>query len=307
MVLSKRNTNHKKEHDTRRSNQAYLYLLPWLVGFLFLQLYPFVSSLYYSFTDYQITTSPKWCGLGNYIHLFIQDKDFWNSLVVTVKFALYTVPGKLIMALAVAVFLNRQMKGINLIRTLYYIPSLFGGSVAVAILWKLMFLDNGVINSMLTSLHLPAIQFWGDTRYALKTICALEIWQFGSSMVMFLAALKNVPRELYEASEIDGASRIKSFFHITVPQITPIIFFNLIMQTIQAMQNFTSSFVITGGGPMKSTYVLGMKLYKEGFTYFRMGSASAISWVIFVLIIVVTMALFKSSSAWVFYDDEESF
>jgi len=205
------------------------------------------------------------------------------------------------------VFLNRDIKGINLIRTLYYIPSLFGGSVAIAILWKLMFLDNGVANAILTALHLPNIQFLGDTKYALKTICSLEIWQFGSSMVMFLAALKQVPQSLYEAAEIDGAGKVTRFIRITIPQITPIIFFNMIMQMIQALQNFTSAFVITDGGPLKSTYVLGMKLYKEGFSYFKIGYASAISWVVFAIIMIITLILFSTSSAWVFYGDEGEF
>lgn len=291
----------------KRDYQAYLYLLPWLLGFMLLQLYPFISSLYYSFTDYKIASGANWVGLDNYIKLFTRDTEFWNSARVTLLYTLYTVPGKLIMALAVAVFLNRDIKGINLIRTLYYIPSLFGGSVAVAILWKLMFMDNGVINAMLATLHLPSVQWLGNTKTALPTICAMEIWQFGSSMVMFLAALKNVPRELYEAASIDGAGKIKSFFKITVPQITPIIFFNTIMQTIQALQNFTSAFVITDGGPLKSTNVLGIKLYKEGFSYFKMGYASAISWVIFVMIMIVTLILFRSSSAWVYYEDEGDF
>lgn len=291
----------------KRDYQAFIYIAPWVLGFLVLQLYPFITSLFYSFTNYTIGAKAEWQGFVNYIKLFSNDNEFWNSVKVTLLYTLYTVPGKLIMALAVAVFLNRDIKGINAIRTLYYIPSLFGGSVAVAILWKLMFLDNGVINAMLTMLHLPNIQFLGDTKYALKTICSLEIWQFGSSMVMFLAALKQVPRSLYEASEIDGASKVKQFFSITVPQITPIIFFNMIMQMIQALQNFTSAFVITEGGPLKSTYVLGMKLYKEGFSYFKMGYASAISWVVFVIIMVITLILFGSSSKWVFYGDDGEF
>lgn len=303
--VSRRKANHRSY--TQRDMQAYIYLLPWILGFLLLQLFPFVSSLYYSFTDYQITGKATWVGIDNYVRLFTADSDFWYSFKATLQFTLYTVPGKLIMALAVAVFLNRNIKGINLIRTLYYIPSLFGGSVAVAVLWKLMFLDNGVINTILNMLGINTIQFWGNPKFALKTISALEIWQFGSSMVMFLAALKNVPQDLYEAAAIDGAGKIRQFFSITIPQITPIIFFNLIMQTIQALQNFTSAFVITNGGPMKSTYVLGMKLYKEGFTYFRMGYASAISWVIFALVIVVTLVLFRTSSAWVFYEDEGQF
>ena len=288
----------------KREYQAYLYILHWILGFAILQLYPFVSSFIYSFTDYTVGAKATFQGLANYKKLFTQDKEFWNSLKVTILFALYTVPGKLIMALAVAMFLNRDLKGINLIRTLYYIPSLFGGSVAVALLWRLMFLDNGVINAILSALHLPVIQWLGDTRYALRTICMLEIWQFGSSMVMFLAALKQVPRSLYEAAEIDGAGKVTRFFHITLPQISPIIFFNLINQTIQALQNFTSAQVITEGGPLKSTYVLGLKLYKEGFSYFKMGYASAISWVVFAAIMIFTMAIFASSKLWVHYADE---
>ena len=288
----------------KREYQAYLYILPWILGFAILQLYPFVSSFIYSFTDYTVGAKATFQGLANYKKLFTQDKEFWNSLKVTILFALYTVPGKLIMALAVAMFLNRDLKGINLIRTLYYIPSLFGGSVAVALLWRLMFLDNGVINAILSALHLPVIQWLGDTRYALRTICMLEIWQFGSSMVMFLAALKQVPRSLYEAAEIDGAGKVTRFFHITLPQISPIIFFNLINQTIQALQNFTSAQVITEGGPLKSTYVLGLKLYKEGFSYFKMGYASAISWVVFAAIMIFTLAIFASSKLWLHYADE---
>ena len=294
--------NRKK--NMKREYQAYLYILPWILGFAILQLYPFVSSFIYSFTDYTVGAKATFQGLANYKKLFTQDKEFWNSLKVTILFALYTVHGKLIMALAVAMFLNRDLKGINLIRTLYYIPSLFGGSVAVALLWRLMFLDNGVINAILSALHLPVIQWLGDTRYALRTICMLEIWQFGSSMVMFLAALKQVPRSLYEAAEIDGAGKVTRFFHITLPQISPIIFFNLINQTIQALQNFTSAQVITEGGPLKSTYVLGLKLYKEGFSYFKMGYASAISWVVFAAIMIFTLAIFASSKLWVHYADE---
>lgn len=294
----------QKRFTIKRDYQAFFYILPWLLGFAVLQLYPFLSSLFYSFTDYSVGAVPKFRGLANYVKLFTQDKEFWNSLKVTIVFALYTVPGKLILALAVAVFLNRDIKGINLIRTLYYIPSLFGGSVAIALLWRLMFLDNGVVNALLGILHLPSIQWLGDTKVALKTICLLEIWQFGSSMVMFLAALKQVPHSLYEAAQIDGAGKVRQFINITLPQISPIIFFNMINQTIQALQNFTSASVITEGGPMKATYVLGLKLYKEGFGYFKMGYASAISWVVFVVIMLFTLAIFWSSKYWVHYGDE---
>jgi len=297
----------EKYSYTKRDYQAFLYLIPWILGFCLLQLYPFISSFYHSFTDYQISSKSVFCGFQNFITLWTKDAEFWKSLRVTLLYTLYTVPGKLIMALAVAVFLNKNIRGINFIRTMYYIPSLFGGSVAVSILWRALFMDNGVMNAILAKLSLPVVQFWGNPKTALPTICSLEIWQFGSSMVMFLAALKQVPKSLYEAAEIDGASKIQRFFKITIPQITPIIFFNTIMQTIQALQNFTSAFVITGGGPLKSTYVLGMKLYKEGFSYFKMGYACAISWVIFILIMFVTGLLFRSSSGWVYYEDEGKF
>ena len=296
-----------KRKYRKRDYQAFLYLSPWLLGLLILQVYPFFSSLYYSFTRYNIVEPAEWVGLQNYVTLFTKDREFMNSLWVTIRFTLMTVPGKLIMALAVALFLNRDIKGINAIRTVYYMPSLFGGSIAVAILWKLMFMDNGIINTLLGKLGVPLIQWWGNPKVALTTISMLEIWQFGSSMVMFLAALKQVPASLYEAASIDGAGKVRSFFSITLPQITPIIFFNLINQTISALQNFTSAFVITKGGPMKATYVLGMKLYNEGFAYFKMGYASAISWIMFLIILVVTLLLFRSSSGWVYYEDAGDF
>ncbi|MCD7814888.1 MAG: sugar ABC transporter permease [Lachnospiraceae bacterium] len=291
----------------RRDYHAFIYLAPWLIGLCVLQLYPFLSSLYYSFTDYQITSSPVWAGLKNYITLFTADKEFITSLSATIRFTLMTVPGKLILALAVAVFLNRDIKGINLIRTFYYIPSLFGGSIAIAMLWKVMFMDNGVVNALLNSIGISSVSWLGNPKVALRTICMLEIWQFGSSMVMFLAALKQVPRELYEAASIDGAGKIRKFFSITVPQITSIIFFNMIMQTINALQAYTSAAVITDGGPLKATYLLGLKLYKEGFSYFKMGYASAISWVMFAIILVVTLLLFRFSNTWVYYEDSDVF
>lgn len=291
----------------KRDYMGLIYIAPWLVGFLLLQLYPFIASLFYSFTQYNIMSEPSFVGLTNYITLFKVDNEFWNSLKVTIVYTIYTVPGKLVLALLVALLMNKQMKGINLFRTIYYIPSLFGGSVAVAILWKLMFMDDGVINALLTALHLPQVQWLGNPDIALRTICMLEIWQFGSSMVMFLAALKQVPQSLYEAAQIDGASKLRCFFKITIPQITPIIFFNLIMQTINALQSFTSAFVITKGGPLKSTYVLGMKLYNEAFKNYKLGYASAISWVIFIIIMIVTLLLFRSSTGWVYYEDSDEF
>ncbi len=293
-----------KKSFTKRSYQAYLYLLPWFLGLVILQFIPFISSFVYSFNDYTVGSKLDFVGLTNYVKLFTKDRDFWNSLKVTILFALYTVPGKVLLALLVAIFLNRNIKGINAVRTLYYIPSLFGGSVAIALLWRLMFMDNGVMNSMLAKLGIPVVSFLGDTKLALPTICLLEIWQFGSSMVMLLAALKNVPKELYEAADIDGSGKFSKFWHITLPQISPILFFAILNQNIQELQNFTSPYTITGGGPMKATNVLGILLYKEGFSYFKMGYASAISWIEFAVILVFTLVLFGSSKFWVHYADE---
>ncbi|MCR5716544.1 MAG: sugar ABC transporter permease, partial [Lachnospiraceae bacterium] len=245
-------TMKKSKAYSKRDMQGLLYIAPWLLGFTILQLYPFLMSIYYSLTDFSGLATPNFVGFQNYVTLFTKDREFWNSFKVTIVYTLYTVPGKLLMALAVAMLMNRSMKGINFLRTVYYIPSLFGGSVAVCILWKLMYMDDGIINSILGIFHLPKVQWLGDTKTAMLTICLLEIWQFGSSMVMLLAALKNVPVDLYEAADLDGANGWQKFIRITMPQISPIIFFNMIMQTINALQAFTNAFVITKGGPLKS-------------------------------------------------------
>ena len=294
----------KKSAMHKRSYQAYFYLLPWLIGLIVLQIYPFLASLYYSFTDYNAFGKINFVGLNNYINLFTKDKEFYNALRITIRYTLLTVPGKILMSLIIAVMLNKARRGIGMIRTVFYLPSLFGGSIAVAILWKLMFMDNGLINAAMNTLGIDSVSWLGDPGIALYTLSSLEVWQFGSSMVMFLAALKQVPVSLYEAAEIDGSSKINTFFKITFPQITPIIFFAIIMQSINALQNFTSAFVITQGGPVKSTYMLGLKLYYDGFSYYKMGYASATSWIIFMLILGVTVFLFGTSKFWVFYGDE---
>lgn len=295
----------RKKHSLKRY-QGLLYIMPWLVGFLFLQLYPFLSSLVYSFTDYSMMKAPNWVGLGNYIRLFTVDTEFTNSMKVTGLYALISVPAKLAFALLVAVILNRKIRGINFYRTVYYLPSILGGSVAVSALWKIMFMKNGIINTMIGCLGMGPVD-WVGPGMALFTISLLQVWQFGSSMVLFLAALKNIPGELLEAAAVDGAGKTYTFFKITLPMISPIIFFNLIMQSINALQNFTSAFVVTNGGPMKSTYVMGMKLYTDAFNYFQMGYASAQSWVLFAVILVLTALIFKSSDAWVYYEDGGNF
>jgi len=240
-----------------------LFILPWLLGFVVLQAYPLVMSLYYSFTDFSILAEGKWVGPDNYIKLFTKDKYFVKSFLLTFKYALMSVPMKLIMALIVAMILTMRLKGINLFRTVYYLPSIMGGSVAISILWRFMFMKEGMLNKFLGILHIPAVNWLGDPDIALVTISLLVIWQFGSSMVLFLAGLKNVPTELYEAAEVDGATKWVQFWHITFPMLTPVVFFNLIMQIIHALQEFTSAFIITNGGPNHGTYLMGVKIYED--------------------------------------------
>ena len=297
----------EKHHWKRRDFRGLIYILPWIIGFATLQLYPFLTSLFYSFTSFKVLGTPKWVGLSNYIRLFTVDPDFKKSILVTFEYALISVPSKLIFALFIAIILNMKLKVINLFRTVYYIPSILGGSVAVSALWKLLFMSDGIINKILQLVGLPTVNWLGNGFTSMLVICILTVWQFGSSMVLFLAALKQIPQELYEAASIDGANSVKKFFYITLPMITSIIFFNLIMQSINALQNFTSPFVITNGGPLKSTYLIGMKLYIEAFNNFKMGYASAISWVLFAIIMVLTGLIFKSSDAWVYYQDEGDF
>jgi oligogalacturonide transport system permease protein len=294
----------KNKSLSRRNNAAYLYLLPWIIGILLLQLYPFAISFYYALCDYNPLKKPAFTGIKNYILLFTEDSEFWISVKATLLYVIYTVPPKLLMSLFIALLLSKARKGIGVLRTLYYLPSLFGGSVAIAVLWQIMFRDHGMINSWINFFGFPTVSFLGNPKTALPTLSMLEVWQFGSSMVMFLAALKQVPAALYEAARIDGAGSVKRFLKITMPYISPILFFCIIMQTINALQNFTSAFVITRGGPLKSTYMLGLKLYNDGFQFWRMGYASATSWIIFLLVAVFTIGLFASQKYWVFYSDE---
>ncbi|OUS68329.1 ABC transporter permease [Paenibacillus sp. MY03] len=282
---------------------AYLYISPWLIGFIVLTLVPFVASFIYSFTDYNMVREQSFVGLANYIEIFTKDPVFVQSLRVTLLYVVIAVPLKLIVALLVAMLLNVKMRGISIYRTIYYLPSILGGSVAVSVLWRFMFMREGLVNEMLSYFSLPPVNWLGDPNLALFTITLLPVWEFGSSMVLFLAGLKQVPAELYEASKVDGASRARTFFSVTLPLLTPIVLFNLIMQMINAFQQFTAAFVITDGGPMKSTYLYGMMLYDNAFQFFKMGYASAQSWILFLIILVFTFVLFKTSNRWAHYED----
>ncbi|WP_161979302.1 carbohydrate ABC transporter permease [Streptococcus sp. S784/96/1] len=281
---------------------GYLYILPWVIGFCLLTIWPFLSSFYYSFTDYNMISDPNMLGIGNYLRL-LKDQEFINSIIATLKYTVWTVPLQLGFALFIAFILNFKLKAINLYRTAYYIPSLLGGNVAIAILWRFMFQPTGFINVLLSKVGISPVSWLSTATGAMAVVVLLKVWQFGSSMLLFLAALKEIPQDLYEAAAIDGASKFKTFFKITVPMITPTIFFNLIMQLNNALQEFNGPYLVTGKGPLNSTYLTSMFIYDKAFKSFEMGYASAASWVLFSLIVVVTLVVFGTQSKWVYYSD----
>jgi oligogalacturonide transport system permease protein len=289
----------------KRNWVGLVYISPWLVGFLGFTLLPFLATIFFSFTEYPVLRPPRFTGLENYIAMFTQDDLFPKSLSVTALYGLLTVPLKLTFALLVALVLNRSIRGIGVYRTVFYLPSIFGGSVALSILWRMLFMREGLLNRFLAVLSIAGPDWLGDTRYSLFTISMLQVWQFGSSMVLFLAGLKQVPTQLYEAARIDGAGRWRVFRAITLPLITPVLFFNLVMQTINAFQTFTAAFIVTSGGPLHSTYLYALLLYDNAFRYFKMGYASALAWVLFVILMVLTSLAFKSSLYWLHYMETE--
>ncbi|BFT72528.1 sugar ABC transporter permease [Paenibacillus sp. P36] len=280
-----------------------LFVSPWVIGFFWFQLYPLLLSFYYSFTDSTLVKPGKFIGLDNYVKMLTVDKDFFPSIKVTIIYALIAVPAKLAFALLIALILNIKGKAVNWYRTVYYLPSILGGSVAISILWRFLFMKEGVVNQALSFLHIPPVNWLGSPHVALGTISMLVVWQFGSSMVLFLAGLKQIPSELYEAAMVDGAGRLRMLRTITIPLLTPIIFFNLVMQTINALQEFTAAFVVTNGGPVKSTYLFGLKIYDEAFQNMKMGYASSLSWFLFAMILILTLFIFRSARSWVHYED----
>jgi len=292
-----------KKNGDKYQYVGLLYILPWIIGFLIFQLYPLISSFIYSFTDYSMMNTPGFVGLKNYKELLTTDPNFWQSLKVTLIYVIFSVPLKLAIALLIAMILNIKIRAVGFFRTLYYLPSIMGGSVAIAVLWRFLFMKDGFLNKLLSAVNIQGADWLGDTRFSLITISLLTVWQFGSSMVLFLAGLKQIPEELYEAGRMDGASKIRMFFTITIPMLTPIVLFNIVIQMINAFQDFTAAFVITNGGPANSTYLYGIMLYQNAFQYFKMGYASALSWILFVIIIAITALIFKSSSRWAHYED----
>ncbi|EFC97149.1 MAG: sugar ABC transporter permease [Hungatella hathewayi] len=279
-----------------------VYILPWLIGMVFLTLYPFINALIISFTDYNLVRDPNFIGLANYTKLF-KDEDFLGTLTATLKYTVITVPLQLAFALFIAYILNFKLKGINFFRTAYYIPSLLGGNVAVAVLWRFLFQQDGLINRIIGVVGIQPVAWLSSPGGAMSVIIILKVWQFGSAMLIFLAALKDVPQDLYEAASVDGSTKLHSFIHITMPLITPTIFFNLVMQLVNAFQEFNGPYLVTGKGPLNATYLTSMYIYDNAFKYFNMGYASAASWILFLIIVAVTLILFATQDKWVYYSD----
>ena len=283
---------------------ALLFLAPWFAGLFLITVGPMVASLYLSFTDYSLLDSPSFIGFGNYIEMF-GDERLLASLRVTFVYVFVSVPIQLAVALGLALFLDRGLRGLALYRSVFYLPSLLGGSVAIAILWRRIFGNEGLINQILSWFGIEGAGWIADPRFALGTLIVLNVWTFGSPMIIFLAGLRQIPVALYEAAAIDGAGKARQFRSITVPLLTPIIFFNLVLQIIYAFQSFTQAFVVSGGtgGPVDSTLFYTLYLYKEGFTNLHMGYASAMAWLLLVIVGGLTAVNFFLSKYWVFYDD----
>jgi multiple sugar transport system permease protein len=304
-----------KRRGSRRGRRSeavagYVFLSPWLLGLMAVTAVPMLLSLYISFTNYDILSplsEVEWVGLDNYKRMFTADPSYWRSVTVTLSFALIAVPLKLAVALGVALLLNRAWRGVGLFRGLFYLPSLIGGSVALAIVWVNMFNREGAFNGFLGLFGIEGKPWVNDPSWALETLMVLAIWQFGAPMVIFLAGLKQVPTELYEAASVDGAGRFRQFRSVTLPMLSPVIFFNLVLETINGFQGFTAAFVLSNGtgGPVDSTLMYTLNLYIKGFTDYEMGYASAMAWVFLLAIGIITAIFFTTGRFWVHYSDGE--
>lgn len=294
-----------KEYDNLA---GYIFISPWLIGFLAFTIIPMIVSLYLSFTQYDILTPPKWVGLKNYSRILFNDNTFRHSIKVTFFFAFISVPLKLIFALFLAILFNQRRRFVGFYRTIFYIPSIIGGSVAVAVMWRQLFGARGALNSLLSLFGLEVTMGWvRNPQTAIWTLILLAIWQFGSPMLIFLAGLKQIPYSLYEAAVIDGANWWQKFWKITIPMLSPVLFFNLIMQLISGFMMFTQAYIITEGGPFDRTLVYIMYLFRRAFSFYEMGYASALAWILLVVIAIITVIIFRTAPHWVYYESKGEF
>ena len=295
---------YSSKRQMKENIAGYLFVSPWIICFLAFSVIPIGGSLYFSFTNFNILGSPAFNGIDNFIRM-LGDPLFWQSLKVTFTYAFIAVPLRLIFAFFLASLFKRGSKMVRFYQAAFYIPSLVGGSIAVAVMWRRIFLHDGILNIVLNSIGIRTDISWvGNTSTALWVIILLAVWQFGSSMLIFLAGLRQIPKTYYEAASIDGAGWFNQFFSITLPQMTPIIFFNLIMQLISGFTAFTQAFVISAGrgDPQHSTLFYALYLYIRSFSHFEMGYGSALAWVMVLIIAVLTVIIFKTSDRWVYYE-----
>ncbi|MCC6443184.1 MAG: sugar ABC transporter permease [Armatimonadetes bacterium] len=292
-----------RRSEARAVGLGLLFISPWLAGFLLWTLYPILTSLYYSFCDYRVVAPPRWIGLGNYRALMGDSEYFWRSVANT-AFMFLELPLSLVMSIAVALLLNRKMRGMAFYRTLYYLPAVVP-TVASSVLWMwLLNPEYGLANAALSRLGMPPLGWLTDPQYSKPSFILMDMWGVGGGIVIYLASLQGVPQHLYEAAEIDGASPWRKTLHITLPMLTPVIFFNLIMGVIGTFQYFTQTFIMTGGGPENSTLFYALYLFQNAFQFFRMGYACAMAWILFLLTLIATLLVFRTGSRWVYYEGD---
>lgn len=285
----------------KNSTAGVIFALPFLIGFFLFMIVPMGMSLYYSFCEFEILGAPKWVGISNYLKMFTSDEVFYKSLSVTFSYVMVSVPLRLLFALMVALILVKNTKLTGFYRAAYYLPSIIGGSVAISILWKRLFAEDGTINHLLQAIGIDSHYSWlGSKETAIWVLILLSVWQFGSSMLVFLSALKQIPSTLYEAAKVDGAGGVGRFFKITFPLLTPTIFFNLIMQMISGFLAFTQCFIITQGRPMNSTLFYSVYMYQQSFSYYNTGYGAAMAWVMLIIISMMTLLLFGTKKFWVY-------
>lgn len=289
---------------SREAIWGYVFVGPWIIGFLVFTLVPVVASFGLSFMDYELISAPTWRGLRNYGELLTRDRLFRLSLYNTVYYTLFSVPLGIIVAFLLALLLNVQLPGMNLYRTVFYLPAVSAG-VSVSLLWLWLFNSRfGLINFLLRSIGLPGPGWLVDPSWAKPAFILMSVWGVGGTVVIFLAGLQGVPRSLYEAAEIDGANTLQRFRHVTIPMMTPVIFFNMLVGIIGSFQVFTAAYVMTGGGPQYSTLFYVLYLFRQGFKLLRMGYAAAMAWILFIIIVVLTLIQLRLSTKWVYYEGE---
>jgi multiple sugar transport system permease protein len=304
----------------REALYSYLFISPWLIGFVLFTIGPMLASLYFSFTDYNVVTSPTWVGLANYTKIFsgipeairthssepLGDPLFWKSLQVTLYYAMLALPLGLIISFFLAVLLNQKIPGVNIWRTIYFLPSVIAG-VAVTILWVRIFNPRvGILNPILEKFGIPGPGWLTSPDWAVPALVIMSLWGIGGGMIIYLAGLQGVPTDLYDASKVDGANLFQRFRYVTFPMMTPVIFYELVLSLIATFQYFTEAYVASAGtgGPVRSTLFYNLYLYQNAFKYFDMGYASTMAWILFIIVLVLTLLVFRSSQYWVYYEGQ---